>query len=238
MSNKLFKIMGVAVCAAGLFFSTGIFAKADIKPDIMELSKSSAKIKTGKAITIGTDETDDIIVNVRTSKKDKTFMVSTKDSKLVKIKSTDSGFEVTALKKGNAKLKITLSANKKVSKTLKLKIEGKTKPAGGKVKKVTAANFEKEVLKAKGKVLVDFSTKWCGYCQLLEPVYKEAGKIKPEYKFTKMDVDEEADFVDTLDGIEGYPTIFLYENGKLIDVGGYWPNMDAWTLIDWIEEKR
>jgi len=136
----------------------------------------------------------------------------------------------------NAKIKVTLSANKKISKTIKLSISGKKKAVFGEVVKVTGKNFNKEVLKAKGKVIVDYSAKWCGYCRLLEPIYKEAAKVRPLYKFTVVDADEEEELVEG-QGIGGFPTLHLYENGKLIKEGGYMQDMTVWDLIDWIESK-
>ena len=102
--------------------------------------------------------------------------------------------------------------------------------------KITGKNFDKEVLKAKGKVIVDYGAKWCGYCQLLKPIYKEAAKIRGLYKFTDVDADEEEELIES-QGIESFPTLHLYENGKLIKVGGYMMNMTVWDLIDWIESK-
>lgn len=133
---------------------------------------------------------------------------------------------------GQEKISVFAKKNaKKAKKSKKKKITYKG------ILNVTINNFEKEVLKTKGKVIVDFGTKWCGYCQALEPIYKEASKIKPEYKFTKVDADKESELAEVLE-IESYPTLHLYENGELIDIGGYWPDMDAQALIDWIEEKR
>ena len=36
-------------------------------------------------------------------------------------------------------------------------------------------------------------------------------------------------------GIEGFPTLHLYKNGKLVREGGYWTDMTVWDLLDWIE---
>ena len=91
-------------------------------------------------------------------------------------------------------------------------------------------------MKAKGKVIVDYSAKWCGYCQLLEPIYKEAAKVRPLYKFTVVDADEDEDFVLKQD-VLAFPTLHLYENGKFVKEGGYMQDMTVWDLIDWIEGK-
>ena len=90
------------------------------------------------------------------------------------------------------------------------------------------------MLQAKGIVIVDFTTKWCGYCQFLDPIYKEAAKIRQIYKFTKVDGDEDRELVKK-QGIEGFPTLHLYKNGKLVREGGYWTDMTVWDLLDWIE---
>ena len=48
---------------------------------------------------------------------------------------------------------------------------------------VTGDTFEQEVLKAEGKVLVDFWAGWCGPCQMLGPVIEKdltAGKMAEE----------------------------------------------------------
>ena len=238
MPNKIFKLIVAVLCIAGVLFMAKVetFAATSKNSDKIEVSKSRVRLKAGEEITINNDENADITVEVITSSRNKGFTVSTKDSKKVKIKKTNLGFSVTALKSGNAKIKVMLSANKKVSKTIKLSISGKKKAAFGEIVKVTGKNFNKEVLKAKGKVIVAYSAKWCGYCQLLEPIYKEAAKVRPLYKFTRVDADEEEELVEG-QGIGGFPTLHLYENGKFIKEGGYMQDMTVWDLIDWIESK-
>lgn len=207
---------------------------ADTKTDSIVISKSKVKMTVGNEITIGASESDDITVNVYTSNTNKEFKISTKDGKKVKIRKSGKVYKVKSIKSGKVNIKLTLSANKKVSKTLKLNIRKKSVADFGEVVKVTGKNFDKEVLQAKGIVIVDFTTKWCGYCQFLDPLYKEAAKIRQIYKFTKVDGDEDRDLVKK-QGIEGFPTLHLYKNGKLIREGGYWTDMTVWDLLDWIE---
>ena len=37
-------------------------------------------------------------------------------------------------------------------------------------------NFEEEVLKSEGKVLVDFYADWCGPCRMMSPVIDDIAK--------------------------------------------------------------
>ena len=46
-------------------------------------------------------------------------------------------------------------------------------------KKITTAEFENEVLKAEGKVIVDFFATWCGPCKMIAPVLDEFSKEIP-----------------------------------------------------------
>lgn len=238
MPNKIFKLLVAVFCIAGVLFMVKMetFAAPDKNLEKIEISKSKVSLKVGEEIIINNDENADITVEVTASSKNKGFRVSTKDNKKVKIKKTNLGFSVTALKSGNAKIKVMLYSNKKISQTIELNISGKKKAAFGKIVKVTGKSFNKEVLKAKGKVIVDYSAKWCGYCQLLEPIYKEAAKVRPLYKFTRVDADEEEELIES-QGIGGFPTLHIYENGKFIKEGGYMQDMTVWDLIDWIESK-
>lgn len=81
------------------------------------------------------------------------------------------------------------------------------------VKELNNANFESEVLNAKGKVLVDFSATWCGPCKMLAPIvdaYAEAHA--GELAVGKVDIDESMALAQTYQ-IMSVPTLILFENG-------------------------
>ena len=59
------------------------------------------------------------------------------------------------------------------------------------IKHVTDANFEEEVLKAAGPVLVDYWAEWCGPCKMIAPVLDEiAGTYAGKLTVAKLNIDE------------------------------------------------
>lgn len=82
--------------------------------------------------------------------------------------------------------------------------------------KITAANFENEVLHSNKPVLLDFYADWCGPCKMLSPVLHELAKEKSgAFKVGKVNVDEQPDLAAEF-GVMSIPTLLLFENGKLV----------------------
>ena len=82
--------------------------------------------------------------------------------------------------------------------------------------KITAANFENEVLNADKPVLLDFYADWCGPCKMLAPVLHEiAEENTGALKVGKVNVDEQPDLAAEF-GVMSIPTLLLFENGKLV----------------------
>lgn len=81
------------------------------------------------------------------------------------------------------------------------------------VKELNNNNFESEVLKSQGKVLVDFSATWCGPCKMLAPIvdaYAEAHV--GELMVGKVDIDESMALAQAYQ-VMSVPTLILFENG-------------------------
>ena len=75
-------------------------------------------------------------------------------------------------------------------------------------------NFEEEVLKAPGKVLVDFWATWCGPCRMQGPIVDELSEERSDVKFCKLDVDDNMDIAQTY-RVMSIPTLILFENGEI-----------------------
>ena len=80
------------------------------------------------------------------------------------------------------------------------------------VVKLTEKNFEKEVLKAKETVIVDFYADWCGPCKMQSPILDEIAEERSNVKVCKINVDEEPVITESYN-IMSIPTMMVFKNG-------------------------
>ena len=86
-----------------------------------------------------------------------------------------------------------------------------------KIKVVSDASFDADVISSTQPVLVDFWAEWCGPCKALSPVLDEiANEYDGRITIAKVNVDENVQIPPKY-GIRGIPTLILFNNG---DVAG------------------
>ena len=83
------------------------------------------------------------------------------------------------------------------------------------VGKVSDANFESEVLKANGPVVVDFWAEWCGPCRMIGPALDEiSAAMGDQVTILKLNVDENPKTASKY-GVMSIPTLMVFKNGEM-----------------------
>lgn len=100
---------------------------------------------------------------------------------------------------------------------------------------ITDNQFQSEVLESKGLVLVDFWAEWCGPCRQLGPVLEEVSKEMSDVKICKMNVDEAPNTAANF-GIRSIPTMFLFKDGKQIDVKVGFNSQSS--IVSWLNSHK
>ena len=82
--------------------------------------------------------------------------------------------------------------------------------------KITAANFENEVLRSDKPVLLDFYADWCGPCKMLAPVLHEiAEESTGAFKVGKVNVDEQMELAMRFQ-VSSIPMLVVFKDGKAV----------------------
>ena len=79
---------------------------------------------------------------------------------------------------------------------------------------VSQDGFDAEVLKAPGKVVVDFWAEWCGPCRMVGPVLEELARDHPGIRFVKLNVDDDPSIAQQFE-VMSIPTILAFEGGQV-----------------------
>ena len=82
--------------------------------------------------------------------------------------------------------------------------------------KITAANFENEVLHSDKPVLLDFYADWCGPCKMLAPVLHEIAEENADtLRVGKINVDEQMELAMRFQ-VDSIPMLVLFKDGKAV----------------------
>jgi thioredoxin 1 len=84
-----------------------------------------------------------------------------------------------------------------------------------KIRQVTDASFETDVLKSDKPVVVDFWAPWCGPCRQMEPIFDELAESYDSVQFTKMNVDDNM-ATSAKYQILSIPTLLVFKDGDVV----------------------
>ena len=100
--------------------------------------------------------------------------------------------------------------------------------------KITAANFENEVLRSDKPVLLDFYADWCGPCKMLSLLYcmslpkKKSGTLK----VGKVNVDEQMELAMRFQ-VSSIPMLVVFKDGKaVVKSVGYRPKSEIAAMVE------
>ena len=99
--------------------------------------------------------------------------------------------------------------------------------------KITAANFENEVLNSDTPVLLDFYADWCGPCKMLAPVIHEIAEENiGALKVGKINVDEQMELAMRFQ-VSSIPMLVVFKDGKAVAKSvGYRPKAEIAALVE------
>lgn len=79
----------------------------------------------------------------------------------------------------------------------------------------TDTDFDDDVLKAEGPVLVDFWAEWCGPCKMISPSLEEIdNELNGQLTIAKMNVDDNPQ-TPVKYGVRGIPMLMLFKDGQV-----------------------
>ena len=97
--------------------------------------------------------------------------------------------------------------------------------------KLDSSNFDSVLATKNTPVMVDFWATWCGPCRMMAPVVEELAAEHPEYKFGKINVDEQPELAGEY-RIMSIPTLMVFRGGQATAVKvGVTPKEELLNLL-------
>ena len=81
---------------------------------------------------------------------------------------------------------------------------------------LTTDTFEPAVT-GPGITVIDFWAPWCGPCRIMGPQFERAASLRPDYRFAKVDVDEQPELAAAF-SIRSIPTVAVLRDGELLGI--------------------
>lgn len=101
---------------------------------------------------------------------------------------------------------------------------------------LTKSTFDETI--AEGVWFINFYAPWCGWCKRMNPVWENLSKIvHNRWHIAKVNCKEEEPFCYERFGINGYPTLRLFVNGKNISDHQLPKERKLGHFIRWVESK-
>lgn len=85
---------------------------------------------------------------------------------------------------------------------------------GDRIATVTSATFERMVVEAKGRIVVEFMSYGCAHCRAIEPVLQQVAEM-PEFneRIFRVNIAVDEGLATTFE-IHGTPTLIVFLNGR------------------------
>ncbi len=103
---------------------------------------------------------------------------------------------------------------------------------------VTTATFDQLVNTSTNLIVLDFWASWCGPCKMMDPIFAEVARERPNMIFGKVNVDQEPALAKKFE-VRAIPTLLIMRHGKVVNTSvGFREKAALLQLVDEAAKKR